>query len=97
MTASRKFSRRDANQSEIVKALRAAGASVTETHQLGSGFPDIVVGYQGTNFLIEIKNGRAAKLTEPERRWHDDWLGTVDIVRDAEEALMVIGALEDAL
>jgi hypothetical protein len=45
----------DANQPEIVKALRAAGAVVLLTHQLKDAF-DILVGYSGQLFIIEIKN-----------------------------------------
>lgn len=40
----RTAARKDSNQDEIVKAQRIAGASVALTHQLGGGFPDLVVG-----------------------------------------------------
>lgn len=45
----------DANQPEIVKALRAIGAKVRPVHQLKDLF-DILVGYNGNLFMIEIKN-----------------------------------------
>ena len=47
----------DANQGEIVQALRQMGASVQHTHQLGQGAPDAICGYKGVNLLIEIKDG----------------------------------------
>jgi len=69
----RKYARIDANQPEIVKALRQAGATVTSTATIGKGFPDIAVGFRGTNYLMEIKDGNkppsAQKLTKDERDW----------------------------
>lgn len=41
--ASRRFARTDANQPEIVKALREHGFHVAHTHTIGKGFPDVVV------------------------------------------------------
>ena len=87
----------DTNQSQIVKVLRAVGASVATTHQVGKGFPDIVVGYKGRNHLLEIKDGdkptSQRKLTADEQEWHDKWRGTVKIVNDETEALRAIGAM----
>lgn len=84
----------DANQSDIVKVLRAHGASVAPTHQVGKGFPDLVVGYKGRNYLLELKDGNKSpsqrKLTPDEVAWHDDWRGTVHIVNNIDEALRVI-------
>ncbi len=34
----------DTNQADIVAALRAAGASVADMHELGHGYPDLLVG-----------------------------------------------------
>lgn len=91
----RKRARVDANQAEIVAALRGVGASVLHTHQLGSGAPDIVVGYAGTNYLVELKDGRRPpserQLTPDERDWHDAWRGNVAVVKSVEEALTLIG------
>lgn len=81
----------DDNQREIVDALKAIGATVTSTANLGKGFPDIAVGYYGQNFLLEIKDGSkppsARKLTEDEERWHDHWKGQKAVVSSVEEAL----------
>lgn len=91
----RRAHRTDANQSEIVDVLRKAGATVTPTHMVGDGFVDAVAGYQGINYLLEIKDGdkppSARKLTEPEIRWHEEWRGQVAIVNSPQEALEVIG------
>ena len=83
----------DANQSEIVEALRAIGASVFLLHAVGCGCPDLLVGFQGVNYLMEIKHGRHAKLTPAENRFFDAWDGGAWIVRTVDEAYAVIGAM----
>lgn len=92
----RRAARIDDNQNEIVDALRGVGASVAITSMIGSGFPDIVVGYQGRNYLIEIKDGSKPpskrKLTPDEQEFFDTWRGTVFVVNDINEALEIIGA-----
>ena len=45
----------DENQQEIIATLREAGYIVHDTHELGGGFPDIVVGCDKGNVLAEIK------------------------------------------
>lgn len=80
----------DRNQSQIVAALREVGATVTPTHMVGRGYPDISVGFRGNNYLIEIKSPRG-KLTPDEIRWHDEWRGQVAIVRTVDDAFKVIG------
>jgi hypothetical protein len=81
----------DANQPEIVAALRQVGASVAHTHMIGHGFPDILVLYRGTLSLIEIK-AKGAKLTPDEQAWHERWPGVVHICHDSRETLRAVGA-----
>lgn len=87
----------DTNQPEIVNALRKVGATVAPTHTLGRGFPDLVVGFRGYNYLLEIKDGSKPpskrKLTPDELKWHEEWNGQVAIVNSIDEALRVIGAI----
>jgi len=83
--------RQDANQAEIVQALRSVGATVFDTSAVGRGFPDIVVGFKGHNFFMEIKSGDKAKLTDAESDFIAYWWGTVNIVRTPNEALQTIG------
>ena len=87
--------RADANQPQIVDILRQVGATVQHLHTLGEGCPDILVGYQGANYLMEIKDGQKSpskrKLTDDEQEWHLIWRGQVAIVKDEVEALEVIG------
>lgn len=87
----RRKARVDANQSEVVAAFRAAGATVQHLHMVGGGCPDILIGYRGHNYLFEIKDGSKPpsrrKLTEAEQEFVDMWNGQVDIVESPEDAL----------
>jgi len=86
----------DRNHQEIIRALRAAGASVFSTHEIGRGFPDAVIGYRGLNFLIEIKDGTLPpfrkRLTEQEQGFFDLWRGQVCVIENVDEVLRMIGA-----
>lgn len=93
----RRAAKVDGNQTSIVEALRAAGATVCHLHTVGRGVPDLLVGYQGENYLLEVKDSRQPaskqKLTTDERIWHEEWEGQVDVVTDEVDALTVIGAI----
>ena len=86
----------DANQPEIVKALRGVGATVQHLHKVGQGCPDISVGRRGTNYFLEIKDGNkppsARELTPAQKDWHAGWKGQVAVVCNADEALAASGA-----
>jgi Holliday junction resolvase len=83
--------RTDANQREIVEALRAIGCSVLVLSAVGKGCPDILVGYAGKNFLLEIKDGAKKpsdrRLTPDEERLHPEWCGQVAIVESVDRAI----------
>lgn len=85
--------RTDANQAEIVDALRQAGASVWDCHALGHGFPDLAVGWMGRTYLIEVKTGPHSALTPDEVTWHAVWRGHVAILHSPSQALAEIGLL----
>ena len=85
--------RADANQAEIVNALRTAGASVQHLHTVGGGCPDLLVGYHGYNYLLEIKTPHG-KANPIQVCWFREWLGQAEIVRNIDEALIAIGAIE---
>ncbi len=70
-------------------ALRKAGATVHDTHNIGRGYPDISVGYRGINLLIEIKVP-GAKLNNVEHAWFEKWRGQAAVVYSAEEALVIL-------
>ena len=84
----------DANQDQIVSALRAAGATVRIVTQ-GNGLPDLLVGYRGHTILMEVKDGQkvpsARKLTDAEQKFFDEWRGgTLCKVESVDEALDII-------
>jgi hypothetical protein len=82
----------DANQPAIVAELRQAGCSVTDTHTLGAGFPDLVVGRMGATWLFEVKVP-GGTLTDDERTWFDEWRGQAAIIYSAEDALRIMGVM----
>lgn len=82
----------DTTQPSIVKALRAVGATVLHLHQLGSDAPDLLVGFRGRDYLLEVK-GPKTPVTDAQSRWHEGWRGRrPHVVRSPEEALQAIGA-----
>ena len=80
----------DGNHSEIVEALRSIGASVQDLSREGKGCPDILVGYEGQNHIIEIKTD-SGKLTTDQVGWHSKWKGAVYIAHSIGEALKILG------
>lgn len=97
----RQAARKDANQDEIRDACRAVGATVAIIHQLGRGIPDLLVGFRGINYLMEVKDGSKPpserRLTDDEAKWHDTWRGQVDVVESIDDALRLIGAIQEDL
>jgi hypothetical protein len=90
----RRAAKVDANQSAIVAALRKMGCSVQPLHMVGQGCPDILVGYDGLNLMLEIKDGdkvpSAQGLTDAQDVWHCDWLGQVEVVNSPEQAVKYV-------
>lgn len=84
----------DRNQSEIVEALKAGGCDV-----MFLGKPvDLLIGVRGKNLLLEVKvpKGKGepgGKLTPEQEEFFANWRGQKAVVRTAEEALQVVGAV----
>jgi Holliday junction resolvase len=101
MSLHRRAARRDANEAEIVAALRAVGATVQQLS--GEDVPDLLVGFRGVDYLVEVKQapskGHSAKnlhavLSEGQATWHAQWRGRPPVVvRTVGEALAAIGAV----
>jgi len=83
--------RADANQGEIVAALREAGASVWHI-----GWPtDLLVGYRGKTIVMEIKT-KKGKHTKDQERFLSTWVGgPVATVRDVEGALRALKVVDE--
>lgn len=83
----------DANQKEIVKALRDNGCTVQHLHSIGKGCPDLLVGYSHNgkpyNLLMEVKD-KGGKLTPEQIIWHAGWRGQVAVVTTPEEAIKAV-------
>jgi hypothetical protein len=87
----RRAARSDANQTAVVSALRAAGAYVWII-----GLPvDLLVGYKGHSFLVEVKNGPKKRLTALQEDFFNNWSGsTLARIDGPEAALRMIGVIK---
>ena len=88
----------DRNQSEIVAALRKAGATVQILSAVGQGCPDLLAGFRGRNWLLECKDFAKPPskrvLTPDQVDWHGGWKGQVAVVETVGAALACIGAID---
>lgn len=95
----------DENQPGIVDGLKHIGCSVEHLAKLGKGAPDLLVGYNGFNFLFEIANpetrhGRSKRpgskdryhraTNDAQKEWYLSWRGRVDVVETLEQALHIV-------
>ena len=90
-----RYARRvDSNHAKIARGLIAIGCLVHDTSAAGGGFPDLVVGFRGRIFLIEIKDGdkppSARQLTTDQAHFHKRWRGLVHVVTSLDEAIKVV-------
>ena len=81
----------DANQDQIVVALRAAGAYVW----IISLPVDLLVGYKGHTFLVEVKTNAKKRLTALQGDFFNNWSGsTLARIDSPDAALRMIGVLK---
>lgn len=95
---------RDKAERPIIEALRAVGATVAPLS--GKDIPDLLVGYKGVTFLLEVKSRieelgkgrkkayvRTTKVSEGQKDFAEAWRGgSLKVVHTPEEALLAIGA-----
>ena len=80
----RHAARVDANQEQIVSALRAAGAYVWII-----GLPvDLLVGYKNHTFLVEIKTDSKKRLTKLQADFFENWTGSILARIDCPESAL---------
>jgi hypothetical protein len=92
MGVRRTAAKRDENEREIIDALEGVGASVTQLSE--KGLPDLLVGFRGETYLIEVKSTKG-NLTAHQNEWWLSWRGREPAVaRTPHDALRIIGALE---
>ncbi len=96
MTLNRYAKSRDINEPQIVQALRAVGASVTQLDKP----VDLLVGYRGRTYLMEVKQpgerkrkgGHRYTLTPDQKDFYATWKGgDLMTVRTTDQALACIG------
>ena len=80
----RRAARIDANQTQVIEALRAAGAYVWII-----GLPvDLLVGYKGHTMLMEVKTGPKKPLTALQHAFFANWTGGTLARVDGPEAAL---------
>jgi Holliday junction resolvase len=80
----------DANQPEIVEALRSVGCTVQSLATIGKGCPDLLAAKWPHVWVIEVK-GPKGTLTADQVEWIKNWHGVVHIVRTVDDALQLVG------
>lgn len=95
----RRAARTDATHTEIVEALRKAGATVHSLAGVGNGVPDLLVGVRGITLLVECKDGSkppsARRLTPDQQDFMRTWKGgPVAVVDGVDAALRVLEAVK---
>lgn len=88
----RKRGRVDVGQAGIVYVLRRVGASVTSLSNVGGGCPDLLVGFRGRTYALEVKSPKG-KRTDAQILWWADFKGAGGVVHSETEALKAIGAI----
>jgi len=78
---------RDANHGALSALYEQLGCSVIDSHSLGFGFPDAVVGLIGRTELVEFKT-EAGDRNAAQERFARDWRGSkVRIIRSPDDVL----------
>ena len=94
----RRAAKVDANQTQVVAALRAAGAVVHSLAAVGNGMPDLLVAFRNQTLLMEVKDGAKVKskqkLKPLQRVFHETWTGgPLSVVDGPDAALRALGVL----
>lgn len=77
----------DPNHRAIRAVLEAVGASVDVKGPL-----DLLVGFRGKNYLLEVK-AEKGKLRPSQEKFFGRWQGQAVVVRTINDALRAIGAI----
>ena len=92
----RRAAGRDANHAEIRDGLRALGWTVLDLGTVGGGCPDVLVGAEGVNVLLEIKDGSKPPAHRRLRPAQREFLavqrtGNAALASAARQRLMLLG------
>lgn len=86
----RRAAKTDNNHAHIRDQLRANGRAVWDCSKFGDGFPDLVVGYRGSIFLMEVKS-EDGQLTPKQHKAINKW------EQDGGEPVLVVYELDEAI
>lgn len=91
----RRAAKVDDNHRAICRLLaQIPGISVADTSGAGEGFPDLVIGFRGQNWLIELKDGAKSasrrKLTPAQVKFQQEWTGQYAVCKDFDEVLALL-------
>lgn len=94
----RRAAKVDANQEQVVSALRFAGVKVLSLAAMGKGVPDLLCYFHGRLVMLEVKDGdkapSARKLTEDQQAFHKEWANApLYVVESPWEALKACGCV----
>lgn len=88
-----KHGRRDRNHRAIREGLRQVGADVVDLGDVGDSVPDLMVGFRGRTYLLEIKS-EGGRLSPGQSAFLERWRGgPAVVVWSLEDALRAIGAM----
>ena len=79
----------DSNQPQIIADLKKIGVSVLNLSRVGGGCPDILVGWQGKNILIEIKTAKG-DLNDLQIEFFEQWKGQKFVCKSINEIIEII-------
>jgi hypothetical protein len=87
---------RDSNHETIAQALQYHGCMVADLAEAGGGVPDLLVGYRGILFLVEVKSP-VGVLSPKQRAFFDTWIEYPALVlRSVDDVRHVMEVLRDA-
>ena len=77
----------DANQSELARLYEELYCSVLDTHELGGGMGDLLIGVAQITDIVEVKT-EGGELESSQVTFHRDWRGRKPlIIRNREDVI----------
>jgi hypothetical protein len=84
--------KRDMNEQTLFKILRDYKIQVHPMDQP----VDAICAFKGVNYLVEIKNGKAGRLTEPQIKFIYEWCGQVVVLSNEDDTHRWAGSIVNA-
>lgn len=86
----------DGNHADIVAAFERCGCTVLSLAPMGRGCPDLLIGCDLANYLVEVKDGSRTpserRLTPDEMRFQKDWRGHWSMIERVEDVPVFVKA-----